>query len=175
MCNVPWLPPLVLSRDYCDFDDYLGALYGFFAEDFIKSNPSLLGRPVRSKRVEPYKQKDHSFWHCIEKAIPGAKICEDNREIQFPLCERIRWPRPIIEQALSSDDVLAWTETRSGSGTKERVHLFVPKEKYVVVLEPRKVSPGGIPGYYYIWTTFLCEGRQVDSLMRRYEKNKRIK
>ncbi len=174
MCSIPWLPPLVCSSAYDDFDEYLDALYDYFAIDFIKSNPLLLNKPVKSKRVEPYKQKDHSFWHCIEKAIPGKEICEENREIVFPLCERIRWPRPVIEKAIASEDVLAWTEIRRGSGTVERVHLFVPKESYVVVLDPRKLDSKGAPEYYYLWTTFMCQGRQAQSLMKRYEKNKKL-
>lgn len=174
MCAISWLPPLVFARDYEDFDAYIDALYGYYAADFITDHPSILNKAVLSKRVNPYRQMDHSFWHCIERAIPGQEVCEENREVVYPLCERIRWPRPIIEQAIKSSEVLAWTEVRRGHGTKERVHLFVPAEGYVVVLDPRGKAEDGGPKYYYLWTTFLCKKRQIASLKKRYEHNEKL-
>lgn len=174
MTEISWLPDLVLSSDYDDFDDFLDALYEYYAADFIKSNPELLGKTVKSKRMEPHKGMDHSFWHCIEEAIPGVELSEENRQVKLPLCERIRWPRPIIERAIDCDDVLAWYETRRGRGTKSRVHLLVPKAEYVVVLDPRGKDADGKPKYYYLWTTFLCEGRQINSLLKRYENNEKL-
>ena len=174
--NVEWLPELLLFQDYNgDWHRYLDAAYDCFTKDFLEAVPKVLGVDIRSKRNKMYDGKDHSFWHCIEEHIPGAPVDEDNRIPNIRLIERIKWPRPIIEQVAKSSDVLAWTEIYRGHGTRERAHLFVPSEDYVVVLDPRQIDEFGKPAYYYLWTTFLCASeRQHQTMLRRYEKGKKM-
>ena len=173
--TVPWLPPLTLMKDYCDFDTYFEAVYGFYSDDFIHSKPKFNNLNVASERMVAYQGKDHSFWHCIEEKLPGQAVCEDNRIPKIALCERIRWPRPVIEHALEDNDVLAWIEIYRGRGTKRRVHLYFRVEQYVVVLDPRGKDDSGLPKYYYLWTTFLCEGeRRKREMLRRYENGDKI-
>ena len=57
-----------------------------------------------------------------------------------------------------------------GHGTRQRPHLFVPDEDYVVVLDPRGKDVGGKPRYYFLWTTFLCQSeRQHQAVLKRYK------
>lgn len=174
--EISWLPDKVLLSDYHgDWGAFIKAAYAFFAADFITSTPSLNGRLVKSKRHVAYEGMDHSFWHCIEEQVHGEAVSEGNRIPKIALCERIRWPRPIIERAVSSPDILAWTEIRRGHGASKRVHLLLKKERYVVVLDPRGKDAEGLPNYYYLWTTFVCEGdRRYNQIIRRYENGEKM-
>ena len=174
--EIEWLPELHLLNDYHGkWDEYFEAAYDYFVRDFITSMPMFQGFEVRSKRHEAYQGMDHSFWHCIEEKSPGEAVDEENRIPKIALCERIRWPRPIIEHAIDSPEVLAWSEIYRGHGSSKRVHLLLNDERYVVVLEPRGKDGEGKPRYYYLWTTFLCEGeRQYASLLKRYERGDKM-
>ena len=171
--SIPWLPPLVLQEDYDGYKEFFDAVYGYFVDDFIKSVPSFNRRKVKSKRHVAYDGKDHSFWHCIEESCEGEVQSEENRVPKLSLCERIRWPRPVIENAISDTGVLAWKETRRGRGTKERVHILLEDEGYVVVLDPRgKDEETGEPKYYFLWTTFICDSpRRLEQMRRRCQKS----
>ncbi len=173
--NLVWLPDLIMLKDYNgDWDAYLDAAYAYFAADFITDKPKLLEHEVKSKRQIAYNGQDHSFWHCIEESAGGAKD-EENRIPKIALVERIRWPRPVIEHAVNTPGVLAWSEIYRGHGTKKRVHLFVEDEDYCVVLDPRGKDCNGQPAYYYLWTTFLCEtDRQHDKLLKRYARGEKM-
>lgn len=169
--EIEWLPDLMLQNDYDGFQEYLGAAYDAFARDFITSTPKLVGREVRSKRREAYQGMDHSFCHCIEEQVRGAKVSEENRTPKISLIERIRWPRPIIEHVARDERVLAWSEVYRGRGTKRRAHLFLEDEGYVIVLDPRGKDEKGAPNYYLLWTTFLVESeRRHQEMIRRYER-----
>lgn len=169
-----WVPPLVDRSSYGTWEEFVDACYACYVDDFIKSNPSFIGCPVKSKRWEPVDGRDHSFWHCIGAQDKGKPKSERNRHIKRELAERIRWPRPVIERAIAEPDILAWTEVRHGSGTANRPHLFLKPLNYVVVLEPRRTGPNGLPEYYFLWTTFLCEGRRASSLIKRYQVNYKL-
>lgn len=173
--DLAWLPDLIELNSFGgDWNAFLDAAYEYFAADFIRDEPKLLDRDVKSKRHVAYNGQDHSFWHCIEESGEGEKD-EENRIPKIPLAERIRWPRPIIEHAINTPGVLAWTEVYRGHGTKKRVHLFVEDEDYCVVLDPRGKDDDGKPKYYFLWTTFLCESdRQHEKMMRRYAKGEKI-
>ncbi|MDD5805999.1 MAG: hypothetical protein PUD02_01500 [Eggerthellales bacterium] len=171
-----WLPELFeLNKFDGDWGAYLDAAYGYFVADFITDEPVFLGRTVKSKRHVAYEGKDHSFWHCVEEQCKGEMVSEDNRVPKISLLERIRWPRPVIEHAISSPGVLAWTEVYRGHGAKRRVHLYLEDEGYVVVLDPRGKDEKGNPAYYFLWTTFLCEDEIARrKMLRRYEKGSKM-
>lgn len=173
--DLSWLPELLELRDFKgDVKTYLDTAYDLFAADFIRDEPRFSGKTVKSMRRVAYNGQDHSFWHCIEESGAGKKD-EENRIPKISLVERIRWPRPVIEHAVSSPGVLAWAEIYRGRGTKKRVHLFVEDEDYCVVLDPRGRDGDGGPKYYILWTTFLCETEaQHDKMLRRYAKGVKI-
>ena len=152
-----WLPPLVELNDHGgDWSAYLEAVYGFFRKDFITSSPYFRGRPVRLKRYPMLLGKEATFWHCVTTGP-----VEDERTPDLRRMERIRWPRPCIEQ---KGALKVWSEMH---GTEERVHIWVEEEGYLVVLAIRN-------GYAVLWTAFLVQQEhQRRKYNRRYEANRK--
>lgn len=135
-----WLPPLVFFVDYNgDWEKYLDALYGYFKQDFIDSRPLFKGRRLGLKKHPLNKGKEATFWHFIQEGTN-----EDNRIPDLRRCERIRWPRPVIENV--NEPVLkVWENTRKG---EKRILLWLEKQEYLVVLAKRN-------GYLLPWTAYL--------------------
>jgi hypothetical protein len=79
-------------RKLLDWNRYLDALYAWFTQDFIDSKPVFQGRRLGLKRHPMSHGKEATFWHMIQE---GKE--EEQRTPDFRRCERIRWPKPIIE------------------------------------------------------------------------------
>jgi len=69
---------------------------------------------------------------------------EATRTPDLRRCERIRWPRPIIEQ-VDAKGLKVWVSVRN---REDRVHIWLESEDYVVVLAKRT-------DYLLPWTAFL--------------------
>lgn len=156
MSELPeWLPPLALFSDFDgDWERYLDALYAWFKQDFIDSKPVFQGRRLGLKRHPMSHGKEATFWHMIQE----GKV-EEERTPDFRRCERIRWPRPIIER--DSDPLIkVWRNKR---GREERVCLWLEQENYLVILADR--------GEYILpWTAYLVERpHQQRKLQKEYE------
>jgi len=123
-----------------DWNSYCDALYQFFHEDFIASQATYHGMRVAIKRHPLLKGKEATFWHLISEGD-----VEDERLPDLRRCERIRWPRPIID-ASSGDKVRFWRARRG----EERVVIAVGDFSYVVVLAIRR-------GYVVLWTAYYVE------------------
>lgn len=151
-----WLPPLVLFED-CNgnWDSYLKAIYAWFKQDFIDSKPVYQGRLLRLKRHPITEGKEATFWHMVQE---GA--IEDDRTPDFRRCERIRWPRPIIEHD-ADPAIKSWRNTR---GKEERICLLFTEENYLVILADR--------GEYILpWTAYLVEQpHRLRKIQREYEE-----
>ena len=92
--NTNWLPPLILLEDFQgNWQKYEDAIYGYFKQDFIDSHPIFQGRQLGIKRYPLEKGKEATFWHLISEGME-----ETNRKPELRRCERVRWPRPIIEK-----------------------------------------------------------------------------
>lgn len=154
-----WLPPLVLFGDYAgDWTRYLEALYAHFCRDFVQSKPEFGGVPLALKRHPVIDGKEATFWHFISEGDDEAERLPDMRR-----CERIRWPRPVIE-ATGAPDVKVWREPRGG---ETRIHLWVESAEYLVVLAERK-------GYLLPWTAYPVEREhQKEKLRKRWERHKK--
>ncbi len=140
MSDVPeWLPSLVYFTDYDgDWNRYLDALYAFFKQDFIDSKPLFQGRRLGLKRHPMTHGKEATFWHMISE---GKN--EDERLPDFRRCERIRWPKPVIEHS-SDTGVKYWVSVKN---KENRIHIWLEDEDYIVVLAERK-------GFLLPWTAF---------------------
>lgn len=144
-----WLPPLEPFTNYGgNWQRYEDALYAFFCTDFVQSKPSFPNRRWAVKRHPESKGKECTFWHCISEGKDEEERIPDMRR-----CERIRWPRPIID-AFATAPVRCWRTTR---GRANRVLIATSDFSYVVVLEDRGT-------YIMLWTTFHVElpNRQRD-------------
>ena len=132
----------------------MDAIYAYFKQDFIDSKPVFRGRRLGLKRHPLAQGKEATFWHMIQE---GA--VEDERTPDMRRCERIRWPKPIIEHD-EDPSVKVWRNQRDG---EERVCLWFQKENYLVILADRG-------DYILPWTAYLVEQPHYRrKLQREYE------
>jgi hypothetical protein len=150
-----WLPLLILLSDYeGNWERYLNAIYNYFKKDFIDSRPAFRGQRLGLKKHPIEKGKEATFWHLISEG--------DNEEDRIPdlrRCERIRWPRPIIENA-DEPIIKVWRNKRKNDN---RILLWLESQEYLVILAERK-------GYLLPWTAYLViEDHRKKKLQREYE------
>lgn len=130
-----WLPPLVLFTDSGgDWETYEKRLYGWFRKDFIESLPTFPAKRVALKRHPLSKDKEATFWHFISEGET-----ETDRTIDPRRCERIRWPRPLIEAFPNSREEsssIVWWRNQRRNG-EWRYVLALTDFSYVVVLADR--------------------------------------
>jgi hypothetical protein len=150
-----WLPPLVLFDDFeGDWKAYLEAIYDFFKQDFVDSKPVFQGRRLGLKRHPLTDDKEATFWHMTQEG--GI---EDDRTPDLRRCERIRWPKPIIE-GVGGDEVKVWWNQRK---SEKRICLWCEKENYLVVLADRG-------DYILPWTAYLVnQPHRKRKLQKEYE------
>lgn len=151
-----WLPPLEELKAYGgDFSRYLDAVYQIFCADFVESKPMFAGKRLGLKRHPVIQGKEATFWHMISEGNDEAERLPDLRR-----CERIRWPKPIIENAADAA-LKVWREP-NGSG--HRVLIWFAEAEYLVVLDERK-------DYILPWTAYPVEREhQQRKLERRWER-----
>ena len=153
MCS--WLPGLVKLDDYQgDWTQYVEAIHSIFTTDFVNSAPSFRERRVGLKKHPMEKGKEATFWHLI-----SAGASEADREIDLRRCERIRWPRPVVE-ADGRSEVCCWLTHRKG---EPRYVIALDDFSYIVVLAVRKC-------YLVLWTAYCVEyDHQRRKLLKQYE------
>lgn len=133
-----WLPDIYpFTACNNDWARYCDQLYAFFHADFIHSKPIFETLSVNTKRHPEYNDKAATFWHIISE---GSN--EEERVPDFRRCERIRWPRPVIE---NSQAVKVWENDRKG---QKNICIWAEEEEYVVILRKRE-------GYFLFWTAYL--------------------
>jgi hypothetical protein len=135
-----WLPELVLFENFNgNWENYLEALYGFFKIDFLDSRPIYNGLRLALKKYPLVKGKEATFWHIIAEGAVEAERTPDLRR-----CERIRWPKPIIELCRQKG-LKIWKNKRHGN---TRICLWCESDEYLVILDER-------PTYTLFWTAYL--------------------
>lgn len=151
-----WLPDLVLFGDYGgDWERYIEAVYRYFKADFVDSTPYFREQRVGMKRDPVFQGKESGFWHCTSE---GEK--EEDRTPDLRRCERIRWPRPVIEHS-TDKGIRCWTNKR---GSEKRVLLWLYEMDYLVVLADRRK-------YVLLWTTYPVIYKHTrEKLAREYEE-----
>ena len=146
MSDIEWVPSLVLLEDSGgDWEAYLADLYRYFQRDFVRDKPVFNGTRLGLKKHPIIQNKEATFWHFISEGE-----VEDERLPNFRRCERIRWPRAIIDHApLSgeSNGIKVWKSKRKN---ENRISIWFEAENYFVVLAERK-------GYLLPWTAYLIE------------------
>jgi hypothetical protein len=150
-----WLPELVRLSSYRnDFGRFLDAVYAFFRADFVESRPSFRGERLSLKRHPLVQGKEYTFWHMVSEGSDEA-----TRQPDVPRCERIRWPRPVIEHS-TAPALRVWGNVRNG---ERRVCLWLVANEYLVVLARRK-------GYLLPWTAYpVTRSHRKAKLKREYE------
>jgi len=137
-----WLPSLIELDDYGgDWERYVEEVYLGFRADFIASRPRIPGRRWAVKRHPLIKGREATFWHLVSEGR-----VEDERLPDLRRCERIRWPRAMID-ALGTDRIVAWANRRRGEC---RVVIALPDFSYAVVLADRG-------DYIMLWTAYTID------------------
>ena len=110
------------------------------------------------KRHPVIQGKEATFWHLISEGGNEADRLPDLRR-----CERIRWPRPIIENA-AEPVIKIWENERKG---ERRICLWFDNEDYLVILARRS-------DYVLLWTAYLVTlPHQKRKLQQEYEAYKK--
>lgn len=157
--SVDWIPPLLSFNEYGgDWNRYLNAIYAAFKHDFVDDKPIFRGRRLGLKRHPLTDGKEATFWHMIQEGSVEAERTPDLRR-----CERIRWPRAIIEHE-EELSVKVWVNYR---GKEKRICLWFVPESYLVVLADRDK-------YILPWTAYPVERpHQQRKLQREYDAYKK--
>ncbi|MCB9134752.1 MAG: hypothetical protein H6636_04945 [Anaerolineales bacterium] len=162
MENIPeWLPPLVLlEKHQGNWEKYLNAVYQFFVRDFVDHKPVFRETSLSLKRHPMHDGKEATFWHIISEGE-----AENERTPDIRRCERIRWPKPIIEYS-SEPCIKIWENERKG---EKRILLWFESQDYLVVLADRK-------SYILFWTAYpVTQNHTKRKLQQEYERFKKAK
>jgi hypothetical protein len=99
--------------------------------------------------------KEATFWHMTSTGKVEADRIPDLRR-----CERIRWPKPLIENS-QDPAVKYWVSMK---GHEDRIHIWLENEDYVVILADR--------GEYLLpWTAFLVTWEHTRRRLRKEYEN----
>ncbi len=164
--EIDWLPELVIFESYDNnWNKYLEALYGFYKIDFLDNKPKYKNKDVGVKRLPMYEGKESNFWHLIQESYQTKE--EEDRIPDLRRCERIRWPKPIIENVKNSR-VLVWENTRHNkAGIENNVCFWFKNKEYLVVLRKRKK-------YFLLWTAYpVIKEHTKRKLWKEYEAYKK--
>jgi hypothetical protein len=153
------LPALLRFADFGgDWQRYEAALYEAFCLDFVQARPAFRNQAVHLKRHPLLDGKEATFWHFITEG--------PNEHLRIPdlrRCERIRWPRAIIQHH-DDPSLKVWENLR---GRDRRVCLWLESEEYLVVLADRGA-------YVLPWTAYLVtESHRKRKLQKEYEDYQR--
>jgi hypothetical protein len=124
-----------------DWPMYEAALYRIFIADIAQSVLEFEGVRVNCRRNPEAAGRWASFWHLVQEGR-----VEDDRLPNLRRCERIRWVRWVIENAVDHDEIDVWQNTR---GTEVNTLLWF-REEYLVVLGQRN-------GYWLLRTAFCTD------------------
>lgn len=146
------LPALVLLEDHGhNRTRYLDTIYNIFHRDFVISRPNYEDKRFALRRHPMIDGKEATFWHIISEGKIEAERIPDLRR-----CERIGWPRPIIEAA-ESESLRCWKNKRNG---EERIIIALEDFSYVVVLADRGE-------YILLWIAYCVEQEHRRNKLRK--------
>lgn len=148
---------LVLKQEHETIEEYINRVYEIFKNDFVDNKPAFCKR-VGLKKHPLKNAREATFWH-----FTTFGEVEDERKIDISRCERIRYPKNIIEH-FSEQSIKCWKNKR---GRDTNILLFFEEKNYLVVLSDR--------GEYVLpWTAYLVNYKnQREKLLKEYEEYKR--
>ncbi len=124
------LPDLVLFEDSRgNWNAYIEKIYTHFQIDFVENRTLFQSAPVFVRYHPAYDNKGATFWHLISEGALEADRIPDLRR-----CERICWPRSLIENELELD-IKIWESFRPWKGQEQRrYNISLSDFSYLVVL-----------------------------------------
>ncbi|HAH32189.1 MAG TPA: hypothetical protein DCL44_07740 [Elusimicrobia bacterium] len=124
-----WLPDLLLLDNFGgNWDNYLAELYRHYEAYFMKSKPVYNGVRLMVKKHPFIQGKEATFWHIISE---GSS--EEHRIPDLRRCERIRWPKAVIEHN-THPGIKIWQNRR---GSETGICIWFEEKEYLVVLRAR--------------------------------------
>jgi hypothetical protein len=134
------LPPLISFEDFPGADSaakwplYVNQIYDVFCQEVAHAKLSFRGLPIKCRYEKPYEGKHASFWHLMSEGQ-----VEEDRTPDLARCARIPWIAEVIRHADDLNFVRCLDQYRETSrGRKKRVALWVYKQDYAIILEPRE-------------------------------------
>ncbi|WP_353780064.1 hypothetical protein [Winogradskyella sp. 3972H.M.0a.05] len=136
------LPEIICLNDFGGhYASYIEAVYEIFTNDFILDKPSFRGTRLGLKKHPIVDGKEYTFYH-----FTHSGEIEDDRIPDLERCERIGWIKPMINNS-DSKDLLVW---RKPHGSKHRILIYHPSERFLVVLDDRG-------DYILPWTAYCVK------------------
>ncbi len=156
---IDWLPPLVMLNQHGgDWDAYCDAVYRHFCRDFLEGAAlTFRGLPVHLKRHPVEQGKEATFWHFVSEGQVEA-----DRTIDLRRCERICWPRALIEN-VGDPDLKVWDQEIRN---ETRTHVWCEEHDYLLVIAHRN-------GFVLPWTAYsVTEGHERRKLQKRWQNHR---
>lgn len=162
-----WIPNFVQQKINEKFPDYEDRIYEIFENDFIVSQPTYHGLPVRARR---YKEETDGKWSGFIHITSVEDSFSKERVVDIDRCKRIRFPKAVIENYYDCDichysvceKPLVWTSLARNN--RVRVQILIPSEQYIVILEPNEEK-----GYCLLVTAYkITYERRMETIMKYY-------
>lgn len=161
---IDWLPSKIMRKDFSCDSDFLQAVENAYKDDFIRSQTFFGGKVVTRKKYPlRHNGEDASFWH-----LTTSGIVETERTRSLERCERIKWPKAIIEN-YSNISVNVWCEKETVL-FYFRISEFDSNEKdYIVILKKRRE-------YFVLWTAYPIEREHTrKQYIKRFQAHQKLK
>ncbi len=154
-----WLPDLILLQDFKgNWNSYIDMVYQAYHEDFVKKRPLFQKTPIFVRYHPSYEEKGATFWHLVSEGIEESERIPDLRR-----CERIRWPKSMIEKA-NSGEVRVWESMRPWKGqVQRRINFALRDFSYIVVIAETS------KGFTLVTAYHLEKIRRREKLKKEYE------
>jgi hypothetical protein len=134
-----WLPSLILFESFNgNWENYLSELYRHYEADFVRSKPVYNGVRLAVKKHPQIQGKDATFWHIISEGCS-----EEERTPDLRRCERIRWPKAVIENN-TQPGIKIWQNRRK---SQTGICIWLEEKEYLVILRNRA-------DYILFWTAY---------------------
>lgn len=170
--NKECLPNIIECESIIEWNSYLDMLYEkVFKPCFLESYPKFEGWNVRIRKEPMDGDWEHDFVHMTHENYYHNSKNPNDRIPDLRRSERLNWVKPIIEHFACSVEqdcgkILYWENYYKGY---VRCNLFLPEERFHVVLERRK-------NVYFIITSFYVnKDWEYRKRMEKYELYKKQK
>ncbi|MFH1187306.1 MAG: hypothetical protein V1688_00410 [bacterium] len=150
------MPELIRLNDHNgNWEVYLNIIYDCFKNDFIDRKLFFKGIKLGLKKHPKFQDKEATFWHFITEGN-----VEEKRNPEMRRCERIKWPRCIIENC-ENNEIKIWENERK---KKFNICLCYGDWEYLVIL--RKGN-----GYIIPWTAYpIIQNHRKRKIKGEYKK-----
>lgn len=144
-------PPDLLPWDGRNWEEYQNELYRIFITEIVQGELQFRGLPVSCRRFPETNERRSAFWHLTQEGKT-----KEERVYAPRRCERIRWIRWTIENALNHPRIDEW-QNRRGSNLNT---LLWYNEEYLVVLTQHQ-------DYWLLTTAYRTERRHTIKKLRK--------